>query len=546
MATYNGNNNNNTYTGGNGADTISGNGGNDTLSGGGGDDTIFGGSGRDTLSGGTGNDYLDGGADDDVINGDDGDDRLIGGTGNDTLSGGAGDDVLVGGAGADTLNGGSGMDYADYSASGSAVTVNLATGTASGGDAAGDHFSGVDGIIGSAYGDTLTGFDDFNLGGSDIYTNVFYGGGGDDTLDGAGGDDFLFGEADNDTIRGGTGNDYLDGGSGNDRLEGGAGNDTLEGGTGNDVLDGGAGTDSLSGGAGADILRGGAGADTISGGDDADTIYVDFVGDGYGDTIDGGEGGLDADRLDLTGSRPTDGKLRVTYTSADANGNGQNGYVTYYDAAGNVVGTLTFRNIETVTPCFTPGTRIDTIEGPLAVEDLRPGDLVLTRDNGFQPVRWVGRRLLGCDELRAAPSLCPVRIAPGALGRGLPERGLVVSPQHRVLLSGSTVELMFGEGEVLAPALHLVGRPGIARAGMNPVTYVHIMFDRHEIVCSEGAWTESYQPGLRTLVAMPDPQRDELLRLFPELIDAAGQVDYPAARPSLKAHEVRALVLAAA
>jgi hypothetical protein len=86
----------------------------------------------------------------------------------------------------------------------------------------------------------------------------------------------------------------------------------------------------------------------------------------------------------------------------------------------------------------------------------------------------------------------------------------------------------------------MVGRTGI-RQLVAPVTYVHVMFDRHQILRTHGMWSESFQPGERVLDGMPDPQRDELLRLFPEL-EVPGS--YPAARMTLKRHETRVLLQA--
>ncbi|WP_126976563.1 Hint domain-containing protein [Frigidibacter oleivorans] len=502
--------------GGTGNDTLSGGAGNDTLQGNDGADSLSGDDGADNLSGGTGNDTLSGGAGADTLSGDDGNDSLSGGTDADSLDGGLGDDTLAGGAGADTLAGGTGMDYADYSASGAGVTVNLGTNTASGGDAQGDVLSGIDGVYGSAYGDRVTGFDGQGSGG-DVYTNVFYGGGGNDTLDGAGGDDLLYGDEGNDSILGGSGADYLAGGSGNDTLRGGTG---------------------------ADTLVGGAGADLIEGGDDADVIYIAAPGDGIGDTIVGSGTGIDADVLDLSGSNLPGGSKRITYTGLDAEGNGRDGYVQYYDAQGNLAGTLTFQNIETIVTCFTPGALIDTADGPRPVETLAAGDLVLTRDHGLQPVRWAGARTIPAATVAADPRLAPVRIAAGALGEGLPARDIEVSPQHRMLVEGSRAELLFGEPEVLVAALHLCGLPGVSRRRTGAVTYLHLLFDRHEIIRAEGAWTESFQPGARSLGGMDDPQRDELLRIFPELSGVPDLAGWHAARPSLKRHEARALFAA--
>ncbi|HMO73411.1 MAG TPA: Hint domain-containing protein, partial [Paracoccaceae bacterium] len=192
-------------------------------------------------------------------------------------------------------------------------------------------------------------------------------------------------------------------------------------------------------------------------------------------------------------------------------------------------------------PCYTPGTRIVTDAGPVAVEHLRPGDRVLTRDSGFRPLVWCGRRALSLAEAAAQPAFAPVRIARGALGPGVPSRDLVVSPQHRMLLAGARAEMLFGEHEVLVAALHLVGLPGVTRLPPQAVDYVHVMCERHEVIQAEGAWSESFQPGAAVVGSMAAAARDGLRALFPEL--AAGR-PFPAARRTLKAHEARVLVAA--
>ena len=118
---------------------------------------------------------------------------------------------------------------------------------------------------------------------------------------------------------------------------------------------------------------------------------------------------------------------------------------------------------------------------------------------------------------------------------------MLVSPQHRVLIEGARAEMFFGESEVLVPAKHLTGLAEVTRAlPVEGVTYVHILFDQHEIVESDGIWTESFQPAERTLSSLDAAARAEVLALFPELAkDSAG---FPAARMSLKAHEARVLV----
>jgi hypothetical protein len=204
--------------------------------------------------------------------------------------------------------------------------------------------------------------------------------------------------------------------------------------------------------------------------------------------------------------------------------------------------TLVFSEIENVIPCFTPGTMIDTRRGQVAVEDLCEGDRVLTRDNGFRTIRWIGRKSFSAAALAAEPRLSPVCIRRDAFGPGLPARDMMVSPQHRMLLTGSAVQLHAGETEVLAPARHLGPRTLRPVGSLAGVTYLHILFDGHEIVRADGCWTESFQPGRRVTDALDAAVREELLLIFPELEAADGPV-FAAARPTLKAWETRVVAL---
>ena len=345
-----------------------------------------------------------------------------------------------------------------------------------------------------------------------------------------GDDDIVQAGAGDDTIYSGYGSDEDHGGTGNDTVFAGVGNDTVWGDAGDDDLYGEDGVDTIEGGVGNDTLTGGLGGDSLSGGDDSDI----FLGGTDGDVVDGGEGGVDNDTLDLTGA----GRLRVIYDAA----NHENGTVEFLDDSGAVTGSMTFANIETVIPCFTPGTRIRTEFGDRPVETLRLGDRIVTRDNGLQEIRWIGNKHLEASVLRAVPKLRPVFIRKGALGNNLPKRDMLLSPNHRMLIGNRNTALYLGENEVLVAAKHLIHNNGIKRLMVPEVSYIHFMFDRHEVVMSDGTWSESFQPGDQSLQGIDTDQRDEIFSLFPELKRADGIKAYQASRIVVRKHEARFVV----
>jgi hypothetical protein len=164
-----------------------------------------------------------------------------------------------------------------------------------------------------------------------------------------------------------------------------------------------------------------------------------------------------------------------------------------------------------VPPCFTPGVLIRTEAGARPVEDLAPGDMIWTLDHGFRPlVRLLSRRI-GAAALAADPALWPVVIRADALGPGRPARDLSVSPQHRVLVVGWRSALIAGAEEVLVPARALVDgvRAAVDREA-EEVTYLHLVFDRHEIVESEGMLSESYLPGPLTRAGLAPEERADI------------------------------------
>ena len=398
-----------TVLAGGGNDILKGQAGNDILKGGAGNDRLVGGDGRDKLFGGAGNDTLLGGAGNDTLNGGKGADNLDGGTGRDTLSyakssagvtvylttdkvsGGdaegdtianfenitgsrhddiltgdsgnnvirssAGNDLIKGGAGADVMRGGAGFDTLYYAGSSAGVNVDLSAGTASGGDATGDVFSGFENLVGSSHADTLTG---------DNGNNVIRGGAGADTMNGGGGIDTLSYLTSGASVNGNLGAGTASGGDADgdiflnfENLIGSAFDDTLTGDSGNNVIRGGGGADAMNGDGGFDTLSyegseagvtvnlntgatsgGGAEGDTFSnfenllGSRHDDILTGDgganvLVGGAGADTVNGGGG------LDTLSYKDSDGGVHVNLKTGAASGG---------DAAGD-----TFINFENLT-----------------------------------------------------------------------------------------------------------------------------------------------------------------------------------------------------
>ncbi len=190
--------------------------------------------------------------------------------------------------------------------------------------------------------------------------------------------------------------------------------------------------------------------------------------------------------------------------------------------------------------CFTPGTMIRTPRGLRAVETLAIGDEVVTRDDGVQVLRWASCSTLSEAYLRANPALAPVRISAGSIAPGVPARDLSVSPCHRVLVEGWRAETLFGEREVLATARSLINDASIRPvSALQDVRYVHLMFDAHQIVESDGLATESYRPFEGAVDALSAATQEELFQIMPEL--RTHEV-YAPARRLLKDNESMALL----
>lgn len=219
------------------------------------------------------------------------------------------------------------------------------------------------------------------------------------------------------------------------------------------------------------------------------------------------------------------------------------GTQTLMDQIGN--GNLRLQNEDLDPPpvyvCFCTGSRIGTPSGARAVETLVAGDMVVN-DRG-EPVQiiWTGSTRISLAEMRRNPNHAPIRIPAGAFGPLLPDADLLVSPQHRIVLGGFAVELLFCTERVLAAAKHLVGTFAEISAPQTDVEYFHILTEKHEIIVSNGLPTESFQPARRSIDVMGAEAREVLVKV----LDVLGRNDMLTrkdALPSLKAYEIKTLV----
>ncbi|WP_235216093.1 Hint domain-containing protein [Ruegeria halocynthiae] len=199
------------------------------------------------------------------------------------------------------------------------------------------------------------------------------------------------------------------------------------------------------------------------------------------------------------------------------NDNGPNTIVVDQIVTGPTVADGEFVDV----PCFAAGTLIETAQGPVCVEDLQVTDQILTYDNGYKPICWIGSRSLSRAELDAHPRLKPILIRADALGAGYPKQDLIVSPQHRILVSSAVAMRMFDCEDVLIPAKKLLSLDGVEvlQDTFDGIEYFHLLLDAHEIIWSNGAPTESLFIGPEALKAVSEEAQQEIKDLFPECFE---------------------------
>ena len=178
--------------------------------------------------------------------------------------------------------------------------------------------------------------------------------------------------------------------------------------------------------------------------------------------------------------------------------------------------------------CFTPGTTILTENGPQLVETITEGTRLQTKDNGCEEVLWVGARRISGARLYAMPHLAPIRLREGALDRGVPDAGLLVSPDHRLILRGPRAQALFNTDEVLVSARDLINDTNIhVDRSVREVVYIHLMLPQHQILIANGVESESFHPASAALSGIEEGQLSNMFSRLPELrSDPSAYGDY--------------------
>ncbi len=172
--------------------------------------------------------------------------------------------------------------------------------------------------------------------------------------------------------------------------------------------------------------------------------------------------------------------------------------------------------------CFARNAGIETNRGRVLVQDLRAGDMVLTLDNGYQPIKWIGSSVVW-----SRGDMAPVKVERGALGN---DKAFYVSPQHRMMLS--VRDGRGGYQEILVPAKKLVNDHSIRVMPCKKVEYFHILFETHQIIFVEGCPSESLYLGKQGWAMLSETHRAQIVMLCGTLFENNKNAPtyYPTAR----------------
>jgi len=165
------------------------------------------------------------------------------------------------------------------------------------------------------------------------------------------------------------------------------------------------------------------------------------------------------------------------------------------------------------------GANVRTPCGPRRVELVRPGDLIVTRDTGLQPVRMVWSRSVTYEDININPDLAPIRLQPRAVGPLMPQHHLSIAPDHRILVPGYRLLGQDEKKSCLIEARELADTSDAAYVdrSRDVVRYFTFVFDSHQIFCANGLPVESFLPTTANIAALNPNMKADLIGRFPQL-----------------------------
>jgi autotransporter passenger strand-loop-strand repeat protein len=217
------------------------------------------------------------------------------------------------------------------------------------------------------------------------------------------------------------------------------------------------------------ISSGSGNSETISGFGAGDVILIDGFGNG------------------TSFSNSYNSVLGLTIETVSNSSNPSNEKSQSFTFAGSLapsffMDTTSGSNSEiTAAPCFASGTRILTPRGEVQVQNLKVGDMVITREGEDKPIQWIGQRMLNLRQHPRPNTVQPIRIDAGAFNDATPNRDLVLSPDHALYLDG-----------FLVPVKALVNGENIVQLNRATVTYYHLELESHEVIFADGTMVETY------------------------------------------------------
>ena len=207
----------------------------------------------------------------------------------------------------------------------------------------------------------------------------------------------------------------------------------------------------------------------------------------------------------------------------------------YLDALGNIEDTYkvapAIEAFEASCGAFAHGTMIQTDNGEVPVEDLLPGQMIMTKHSGPQPLQWIGSMMLvpNATDPRITPARM-TRITENSIGLGRPTRDLVLGPHARILRRNAACLSLFGTDSAFAPATAFTD--GVSIIEIQPVSSVRVFnlqLDGQHVITAGGIEVESYHPGRRDSIGLTTQLLPMYLELFPHIEDLQdfGQMRVP-------------------